>query len=167
MSGKSIIVMGVSGSGKSSVGKTLAEQIGAKFIDGDDLHPRANIIKMASGHSLDDHDRKPWLERIGDAAYSLEHKNEIGIIVCSALKRQYRDLIRLGNQNVTFLFLRGEFDLIAQRLQERKGHYMPTTLLQSQFDTLEVPKSDEADIKPVDIDASFDEVVKRCLNALG
>ena len=91
MAGKCIIVMGVCGSGKSSVGLKVAEALGAKFIDGDDLHPKANIQKMAGGNPLNDEDRAPWLERIRDAAYSLEQKNETGIIVCSALKKKYRD----------------------------------------------------------------------------
>lgn len=98
MAGKCIIVMGVCGSGKSSIGLKVANALGAKFIDGDDLHPRANIQKMAAGNPLNDEDRAPWLERIRDAAYSLERKNELGVIVCSALKKQYRDQIPRGQR---------------------------------------------------------------------
>lgn len=166
MTGQSIIIMGVSGCGKSSVGAELARKLGAKFIDGDDLHPKANIQKMAGGHPLNDDDRAPWLERLNDAAYSLRHKNEVGFIVCSALKRRYRDRLREGNPETIFLYMKGSFDVILARLQARAGHYMPTTLLQSQFDALEEPGADEPDVVCIDIDGSFDEVVERGLAAL-
>lgn len=166
MAGHSIIVMGVSGSGKTTVGEAVARQIHAKFIDGDDLHPRANIQKMGSGHPLNDEDRMPWLERLSDAAYSLNHKNETGIIVCSALKRRYRDRLREGNQGMVFLYLKGSFDVIMERLKARSGHFMPTDLLKSQFETLEEPGADEPDVICVDIDADIDEVVRRCVLAL-
>lgn len=166
MAGHSIIVMGVSGSGKTTVGEAVARQIHAKFIDGDDLHPRANIQKMGSGHPLNDEDRMPWLERLSDAAYSLNHKNETGIIVCSALKRRYRDRLRDGNQGMVFLYLKGSFDVIMERLKARSGHFMPTDLLKSQFETLEEPGADEPDVICVDIDADVDEVVRRCVLAL-
>ncbi|ARB83024.1 MULTISPECIES: gluconokinase [Yersinia] len=166
MAGHSIIVMGVSGSGKTTVGEAVARQIHAKFIDGDDLHPRANIQKMGSGHPLNDEDRMPWLERLSDAAYSLNHKNETGIIVCSALKRRYRDRLRDGNPGMVFLYLKGSFDVIMERLKVRSGHFMPTDLLKSQFDALEEPGSDEPDVLCVDIDADIDNVVQRCVLAL-
>ncbi|WP_145520701.1 gluconokinase [Yersinia mollaretii] len=166
MAGHSIIVMGVSGSGKTTVGEAVARQIHAKFIDGDDLHPRANIQKMGSGHPLNDEDRMPWLERLSDAAYSLNHKNETGIIVCSALKRRYRDRLREGNQGMVFLYLKGSFDVIMERLKARSGHFMPTDLLKSQFETLEEPGADEPDVICVDIDADIDEVVRCCVLAL-
>lgn len=164
--GKSFILMGVSSTGKTSVGTEVAHRLGIKLIDGDDLHPRANIIKMGEGHPLNDDDRAPWLERIRDAAFSLERKSEVGIIVCSALKKKYRDLIRDGNESVKFLFLEGSFDLVLERMKRRKGHYMKTEMLKSQFDTLEVPGVDEPDVIHIDIDGSFDEVVERCINAL-
>ncbi|MGR3806748.1 gluconokinase [Pasteurella testudinis] len=164
--GKSFILMGVSSTGKTSIGTALAQRVQIKLIDGDDLHPRANIIKMGSGQPLNDNDRAPWLERIRDAAFSLEQKSEIGIIVCSALKKQYRDLIRDGNDNVKFLFLEGSFDLVLERMKQRKGHYMKTEMLKSQFDTLEVPQQDEPDVIHIDIDGSFEEVVGRCEAAL-
>ncbi len=166
MAGQSIIVMGVSGSGKTTVGEAVARQIHAKFIDGDDLHPRANIQKMGSGQPLNDADRMPWLERPRDAAYSLSHKNETGIIVCSALKRCYRDRLREGNQGMVFLYLKGNFDVIMARLQARSGHFMPSDLLRSQFDALEEPGPDEPDVICVDIDTDIDEVVRRCVGAL-
>ena len=164
--GKSFILMGVSSTGKTSVGTEVAHRLGIKLIDGDDLHPRANIIKMSEGHPLNDEDRAPWLERIRDAAFSLEHKSEVGIIVCSALKKKYRDQIRDGNSNVRFLFLHGSYDVILERMRQRKGHYMKESMLQSQFETLEVPGADEPDVIPIDINAPFGEVVERCIQAL-
>ncbi|KEY60826.1 gluconokinase [Serratia sp. DD3] len=165
MAGSSIIVMGVCASGKSTVGAMLAQRLGAKFIDGDDLHPKANIIKMASGQPLNDEDRKPWLERIRDAAFSLESKNEQGVIVCSALKKSYRDQIRNGNQNVSFVFLDGSFDLIMARMMARKGHFMKQNMVESQFNTLERPDN-ELQVAVVDIDTDIDNVVERALIAL-
>lgn len=164
--GKVFILMGVSSTGKTTIGTALAEQFGMKLIDGDDLHPRANILKMASGLPLNDDDRRPWLERINDAAFSLEQKSENGIIVCSALKKAYRDQIRQGNQKLTFLFLHGSFELIQQRMAQRKGHFMKTAMLQSQFDTLEIPQADESDVIFIDIDGTFEQVVARCAEAV-
>ncbi|CAI1739677.1 gluconokinase [Serratia fonticola] len=166
MAGKSIILMGVSGSGKSTIGAAVAREIKAKFIDGDDLHPRANIQKMASGQPLNDEDRAPWLQRLNDAAYSLNHKNESGIIVCSALKRRYRDLLRKDNDNMVFIYLKGSFEVILARLQARSGHFMPTELLKSQFEALEEPGDDEKDVICVDIDTDVEGVVGRCVAAL-
>ncbi|WP_447872461.1 gluconokinase [Serratia fonticola] len=166
MAGKSIILMGVSGSGKSTIGAAVAREIKAKFIDGDDLHPRANIQKMASGQPLNDEDRAPWLQRLNDAAYSLNHKNESGIIVCSALKRRYRDLLRQDNDNMVFIYLKGSFETILARLQARSGHFMPTELLKSQFEALEEPGVDEKDVICVDIDTDVEGVVGRCVAAL-
>ncbi|MDD0824318.1 gluconokinase [Mannheimia sp. AT1] len=164
--GKAFILMGVSSTGKTTVGTAIAQQLGLKLIDGDDLHPRANIIKMGSGTPLNDDDRMPWLERINDAAFSLEQKSEQGIIVCSALKKKYRDQIRQGNADVRFIFLHGSFELVLERMKQRKGHYMKTEMLQSQFDTLEIPQADEADVIFIDIDGSFNEVVDRCVQAI-
>ncbi|MPY26544.1 gluconokinase [Shewanella psychropiezotolerans] len=165
MLGKSIIVMGVCGCGKSTVGSQLAEMIGAKFIDGDDLHPKANIIKMAKGKPLNDQDRGPWLERIRDAAYSIETKNETGIIVCSALKKSYRDLIRDGNKNVYFVHLYGDMALILDRMRQRKGHFMKESMVKSQFNTLEDPQL-ESKVMVVNIDGSQEEVISRSMIAL-
>ena len=164
--GKSFILMGVSSTGKTSVGTEVAYRLGIKLIDGDDLHPRANILKMRSGQPLNDDDRAPWLERIRDAAFSLEQKSEIGIIVCSALKKKYRDLIREGNDNVKFIFLHGDFELVLARMKQRKGHYMKVDMLKSQFDTLELPQLDESDVLPVDIDGTFEEVVERTIKTI-
>ncbi|MHA2706435.1 gluconokinase [Vibrio owensii] len=158
MAGSSVVVMGVCASGKTTIGEHLAKKLGRKFIDGDDLHPRANIQKMASGQPLNDDDRKPWLERIRDAAYSLESKNEHGIIVCSALKKIYRDQIREGNENVTFLFLDGSKDLILERMRARQGHFMKENMVNSQFETLERPEYEPRTIF-VSIDATIEDVV--------
>ncbi|MHA2797571.1 gluconokinase [Vibrio harveyi] len=158
MAGSSVVVMGVCASGKTTIGEHLAKKLGRKFIDGDDLHPRANIQKMASGQPLNDDDRKPWLERIRDAAYSLESKNEHGIIVCSALKKIYRDQIREGNENVTFLFLDGSKELILERMRTRQGHFMKENMVNSQFEALERPEDEPRTIF-VSIDATIEDVV--------
>lgn len=158
MAGSSVVVMGVCASGKTTIGEHLAKKLGRKFIDGDDLHPRANIQKMASGQPLNDDDRKPWLERIRDAAYSLESKNEHGIIVCSALKKIYRDQIREGNENVSFLFLDGSKELILERMRARQGHFMKENMVNSQFEALERPEDEPRTIF-VSIDATIEDVV--------
>lgn len=166
MNGQSIILMGVSSTGKTSVGTAVAQRLGLKLIDGDDLHPRANILKMAQKQPLNDQDRAPWLERIADAAFSLQQKSEQGIIICSALKKKYRDQIRQGNPNLVFLFLDGDFELVLARMRQRKGHFMKEEMLKSQFDTLEIPQADEPDVIRISIDGSFEQVVERCVNAL-
>ncbi|MCL1047158.1 gluconokinase [Shewanella electrodiphila] len=158
MTGRTIIVMGVCACGKSTVGEKLATRLNAKFIDGDDLHPRANIQKMARGEPLNDDDRAPWLERVRVAAYSIESKNETAIIVCSALKQQYRDTIRNGNQQVAFLYLEGSYELILARMQARSGHFMKQNMVDSQFSTLESP-SQEALVVTVNIDNTIENIV--------
>ncbi|TJZ73328.1 gluconokinase [Chitiniphilus eburneus] len=160
------VVMGVSGSGKTSVGLGLAQALGARFIDGDDLHPRANLLKMGAGVPLDDEDRAPWLERINDAVFSLGRRHEAGVIVCSALKRRYRDRIRLGNAQVAFVFLEGDYDTIASRLHARQGHYQKETMLRSQFDALEIPGADEPDVLHVAISGTASQVLARALAAV-
>lgn len=165
MAGSSVIVMGVCACGKSTIGEQLAKKLGRKFIDGDDLHPRANIQKMSSGQPLNDEDRKPWLERIRDASYSLESKNEHGIIVCSALKKAYRDQIREGNENVTFLFLDGDKQLILERMSKRQGHFMKENMVNSQFETLERPDAEPQTIV-VNIDASIEEIIEEAAQKL-
>lgn len=165
MAGSSVIIMGVCASGKSTIGAKLAQTLGYKFIDGDDLHPRANIQKMASGHPLNDQDRAPWLERIRDAAFSIESKNEHGIIVCSALKKKYRDQIRDGNHNLKFLFLDGDIELIRERMKDRRGHFMKENMLQSQFDALERPDGEPNTIC-IKIDQSIDDIVKEAVAKL-
>lgn len=166
MAGQCVILMGVSGTGKSTVGEALARAIQAKFIDGDDLHPRQNISKMASGQALSDDDRLPWLGRISDVIFSIEQKNESGVLVCSALKKRYRDLLRTGNNNVRFVWLKGDYDVVLNRMRQRKGHFMPEALLKSQFAALEAPGHDEPDIIQVDITPTVDLIVSRSLALL-
>ncbi|MCX8618363.1 gluconokinase [Gilliamella sp. B2923] len=153
------VLMGVSGSGKSAVAKQVAYNLDAAFLDGDFLHPKANILKMRSGTPLNDQDRMPWLELISNAAFAMSNVNDVSLIICSSLKRQYRDIIRGENENVHFIYLKGSFDVIAKRLAERKGHYQKAGMLQSQFDTLEEPDQDEKDVYTVNIEQSLDGVV--------
>lgn len=134
MKSQKFVIMGVSGSGKSTIGALLAESIEGAFYDGDDFHPPANIEKMASGRPLNDEDRKGWLEKIAEL---IETADEVTIIACSALKKSYRDLLRKAD----FIYLDGSRELIESRLRERKGHYMPPSLLESQFSDLEVPEN--------------------------
>ncbi|WP_300037572.1 gluconokinase [uncultured Roseobacter sp.] len=150
------VVMGVSGCGKTSVGMGFAEAIGAFFVDGDDLHPPENVAKMARGEPLRDEDRAPWLKAV--AARMQEGPNTV-VIGCSALKRSYRDIIRNGaGGDVVFLHLEGSRDLIASRMSAREGHFMPLSLLDSQFATLEPPQADEQALT-VDIDQSEAEII--------
>ena len=133
-----IVVMGVSGSGKSSIGKLLSEKLSRPFYDGDDFHPEANVKKMSSGNPLNDDDRKEWLITLNGLA--LEHRDKGAIIACSALKKNYRNLLQAGmGDSMAFVYLDGSFELIKSRLDQREGHFMSAQLLQSQFDTLETP----------------------------
>ena len=166
MAGESFILMGVSGSGKSLIGSKVAALLSAKFIDGDDLHPAKNIDKMAQGIPLTDEDRLPWLERLNDASYSLYKKNETGFIVCSSLKKRYRDFLRKGSPNVHFLWLDSNYDIILERMQNRSGHFMPVDLLKSQFNALECPKADETDITRIDVNHDIDNVTEQCRRAV-
>lgn len=166
MTGTRIIVMGVSGSGKSTVGEMLAQQLDAIFIDGDALHPQANIDKMAAGHPLNDGDRLPWLNQINQQLKVLETSNQSGVIVCSALKRQYRQILRQGLSNLLFLFLDGDEDTIAQRMKARQGHFMKAGMLASQFSILERPSAEEYDVITVKIDHKPEEIVATMLTQL-
>ena len=139
-----IVVMGVSGCGKSSVGIALAEALGARFIDGDDLHPEANKAKMSAGIPLGDEDRWPWLELVSKALAEAAPEGSTGtVIACSALKRSYRERILAGAPNTFFIHLDGSREILEQRLGNRTGHFMPSTLLDSQLATLEPLGSDE------------------------
>ena len=151
-----IVIMGVSGCGKSSVGEGLSARLGIPYRDGDDLHPAANVAKMRAGVPLTDEDRWPWLDRVAEVL-----AQEAPVIVgCSALKRAYRDRIRTAG-DVTFVHLVGSRDLIAGRMADRKGHYMPLTLLDSQFAALEPPGPEEA--VAVSIDQSLDAIITEIL----
>ncbi|WP_051420984.1 gluconokinase, GntK/IdnK-type [Paenarthrobacter nicotinovorans] len=151
-----IVVMGVAGCGKSTVGAALAERIGAGFLDGDSLHPQANIDKMASGTPLNDDDRAPWLAEIGRR---FPASNSALVIACSALKRSYRDIIRSADPSVVFVHLHGSRELLNARMTARPGHFMPASLLDSQLATLEPLQDDEAGIV-VDIALTVEDIVK-------
>ena len=153
-----LIVMGVSGSGKSTIGETLAERLGWPFEDGDRFHPASNVAKMSAGHPLTDEDRWPWLQAIADEIDRFSAAGERAVIACSALKRAYRDVLVHGRDDVRIVFLDGTQDLIAARLAARKGHFMPPGLLASQFKTLERPEADERPIT-VSIDAPVERIV--------
>ncbi len=136
-----VVVMGISGVGKSAVGHELADRFGLEYADGDDFHSEANIHKMASGHPLTDEDRWPWLRSIG--AWLAEHDAAGGVISCSALKRVYRDVLVTAAPRTSFLHLYGDHDLIRSRIEHRKDHFMPASLLSSQEATLEPLQADE------------------------
>jgi gluconokinase len=138
-----LIIMGVSGCGKSTVGRLLAERIGVPFLEGDELHPPRNVALMAAGTPLTDADRAGWLDAIAQRLSNLGPEEGM-VVSCSALKRAYRDRLRAATPNLHFVHLHGTRALLAARLRERQGHYMPPTLLDSQLDTLEIPSADEA-----------------------
>ena len=133
------IVMGVSGSGKTSVGKLLAEQLGWDFYDADGFHPPQNIAKMASGIPLDDSDRVPWLAALHDLIASCLKADRPGVLACSALRERYRQQLMNGNEGVQLIYLKGSYDLIWSRMEKRTDHYMKPHMLKSQFDALEEP----------------------------
>ncbi|HTM78637.1 MAG TPA: gluconokinase [Devosia sp.] len=135
--------MGVSGSGKTTLGLALAERLAFRFYDADDFHPPANVAKMAAGLPLDDTDRQPWLDRLAHLLATAPPEQPIAL-ACSALRRAYRDRLRAGCASLIFAHLGGSRVLIAQRLATRRDHYMPPSLLSSQFDALELPAPDEA-----------------------
>lgn len=155
-----IIIMGVSGSGKSTIGKEIASKLGVEFYDGDDFHPEANVSKMESGQPLDDQDRLPWLTSIHSFAKQQLQTTSI-VIACSALKEGYRDLLEKDLEAI-FIYLKGSIEVISERLNTRQGHFMPTELLESQFQTLEEPT--KALIIP--INQSIDEIVEQSLQKL-
>ena len=152
-----LIVMGVSGCGKSSFGRLLAEYLNIPFIEGDAFHPQPNIAKMAAGISLDDSDREPWLHTLN---HELRHADGRVVLSCSALKQSYRNLLVNGIMPVPqFIHLAGSFELIHGRMQARSNHFMPADLLQSQFDTLENP----ADAITLSIEYSLEELLQQFL----
>ncbi|MEO6826838.1 MAG: gluconokinase [Microbacteriaceae bacterium] len=142
-----LVVMGVSGGGKSTVAALLSRRLGWVLEEGDDLHPQANVDKMASGHPLNDQDRAPWLRKIADWVDERLDAGENGVITCSALKRAYRDVINRRGSGVVFVYLSGTRETIAARLAARSGHYMPSILLDSQLADLQEPTADEPAIR--------------------
>jgi gluconokinase len=153
-----IVVMGVQGSGKSTVGRLLAAELGLRFLDGDDLHSSAAKAKMASGHPLTDRDRLPWLTRIADTMATALASGETTVVACSALRRSYRDLMRDIVPGLVFAELYGDQSLVAERLSHRNHEYMPSHLLDSQFATLEPLAADEAGLR-VSLTKTPDEIV--------
>ena len=153
-----LVVMGVSGSGKSTIADRLAARLGWRYEDGDKFHPPSNVAKMSAGHPLTDEDRWPWLRAIADEIDRVCEAGQRAVIACSALKRAYREILVHGRNDVRIVFLNGTQDLIAERLAARTGHFMPPGLLTSQFRTLEPPQLNERPIT-VSIDASVEAIV--------
>lgn len=135
-----LILMGVSGCGKTSVGELLSQELGWPFYDGDDFHPPANVAKMAAGTPLDDADRQPWLQALHDLIHQHLEEGKSILLACSALKEAYRETLAACNPGTLFVYLKGDFDLIFGRMQARAGHYMKAEMLRSQFEALEEPE---------------------------
>ena len=161
-----LVVMGVSGSGKSTIAEKLAQRLRWTYEDGDRFHPASNVAKMSAGHPLTDEDRWPWLQAIADEIDRVCKAGEHAVIACSALKRAYRDVLVHGRTDVRIIYLDGTEPLIAKRLAQRKGHFMPPGLLASQFKTLEPPDTGENPVT-VSIDASVDAIVDDIVGQLG
>ncbi|MBK1882629.1 gluconokinase [Luteolibacter pohnpeiensis] len=158
---RSIILMGVSGCGKSTIGKMLSTQTGARFFDGDDFHPTENIAKMSAGIPLNDEDRAGWLVALRDL---LDEHQEPIIIACSALKQKYRDTLNQATQKPTYVYLEGDREILIQRLTERKGHFMSVNLLESQLSTLEPPDSNSIDFQTISIHLSPEQIVSQIIS---
>lgn len=157
MSGVRVVVMGVSGCGKSTVGRLLAARLGLPYIEGDELHPAENVARMAAGTPLTDDDRLPWLQRVGER---LSAEPRGAVVACSALRRRYRDRLREQAPGLRLVFLYGPAQLLAGRLAARQGHYMPASLLPSQLQALEPPQADEQALA-LDIDAPAEQLAER------
>ncbi|WP_405857750.1 gluconokinase [Streptomyces sp. NBC_01515] len=158
-----VVVMGVAGTGKTTIGPLLAARLGVPYAEGDDFHPQANIAKMSAGVPLTDEDRWPWLDAIGDWAHGRAGLG--GVVSSSALKRSYRDRLRAAAPGVVFVHLTGDRALIEDRMAHRHGHFMPTALLDSQFATLQPLEADEAGVA-VDVTGSPEQIAERATTAL-
>ncbi|MFZ4185516.1 gluconokinase [Streptomyces sp. R02] len=158
-----VVVMGVAGTGKTTIGPLLAARLGVPYAEGDDFHPQSNIAKMSAGTPLTDDDRWPWLDAIGDWAQGRAGLG--GVVSCSALKRSYRDRLRAAAPGVVFVHLTGDRALIEARMSHRQGHFMPTALLDSQFATLQPLEPDEAGVA-VNVTGSPEEITERTATAL-
>jgi gluconokinase len=156
------VIMGVSGCGKTTVGKALANRLGCPFYDGDDFHPPENLAKMASGLPLNDEDRFPWLAALHDLLAAYVGREETVVLACSALKKKYREQLQVNNQ-VCFIHLQGSFELIWGRMQARENHYMKAEMLKSQFEALEMPAFAEA--ITINIDQNVKEMLVEIENA--
>ena len=158
-----VVVMGVAGTGKTTIGPLLAARLGVPYAEGDDFHPPASIAKMSAGVPLDDADRWPWLDAIG--AWADGRAGLGGVVACSALKRSYRDRLRTAAPGIVFVHLAGDRALIEDRMAHRRGHFMPTALLDSQFATLQPLQPDEAGVV-VDVSGPPEEIAERAATAL-
>ncbi|MFJ4618611.1 gluconokinase [Streptomyces sp. NPDC088812] len=158
-----VAVMGVAGTGKTTIGPLLAARLGVPYAEGDDFHPQANIAKMTAGTPLDDDDRWPWLDAIGTWAHGRAGLG--GVVSCSALKRSYRDRLRAVAPDLVFVHLAGDRALIEDRMTQRQGHFMPTALLDSQYATLQPLQEDEAGVV-VEVTGSPEEISRRAMEAL-
>jgi gluconokinase len=161
-----LLVMGVSGSGKTTVGAMLAGELGWKYAEADGFHPATNIEKMAAGHPLTDEDRQPWLAAIASWIDQQTAAGESGVVTCSALKRRYRDFLRAGRPQLQLVYLQGTRDLIASRLAARHGHFFTAAMLDSQFADLEEPTPDEQALT-VSIGGTPNQIVEAILAQLG
>ena len=159
-----VIIWGVAGAGKTTIGKLLAEQLGWKFYEGDDFHPGANIEKMERGVPLTDEDRQPWLQKLREVIERSLAADENAVLACSALKKKYRDQLRV-NQDVKFVFLRGDRKRIAERIKKRRGHFFDPKLLESQFADLEEPEPSE-DALSFEIGSEPHELVEKIKESL-
>jgi gluconokinase len=157
-----VVLMGVSGTGKTAVGTRLAKALGGAFAEGDDYHPPANVAKMRSGTPLDDADRLPWLETLSRQIGAWLEQDRTVVLACSALKQRYREILKAGRPGVVFVHLKGDKALIRSRLEHRRGHYMPASLLDSQLAALEEP----TDAITVDVDATPEQIVAEIVKAL-
>ena len=153
-----VIIFGVSGAGKTTVGELLARKLGWRFIEADEFHPAANIEKMRSGRPLTDEDRWPWLDCLREQIKKSLDSGENAVLACSALKRAYRDRLRVS-ESVKFVFLSGDYDVIEKQLRSRRGHFMNPELLQSQFDDLEQPQPDE-DVLTIELGRTPQKIVQ-------
>lgn len=160
------MVMGVAGVGKTTVARLLAQRLDAPYAEADDFHPEANIAKMSAGIPLEDTDRWPWLQRIAEWMSDRGREGTGGVVTCSALKRRYRDVLRTGCPDAFFVHLSGDRTLIGDRMSHRTGHFMPTSLLDSQFDILEPLQPDERGAV-LDVGTGPDELVAEALRQLG
>lgn len=158
-----VILMGVSGAGKTTIGQLLAQDLGWPFSDGDDFHPQANIDKMRQGIALTDDDRDAWLTALQNLIHGFRRERQSAVIACSALKQSYRDRLLDGQQDVHFVYLKGDYNLVRQRLQKRQRHFMKAELLASQFATLEEPQG----VLAVDVAQEPEVIVRRIKQALG
>ena len=161
-----VVVMGVSGCGKSTVAEGLSSALGWEFAEGDAFHPESNVAKMRDGIPLTDEDRRPWLEAIGDWISATQARGESAVVTCSALRRSYRDLLREGRPHVRFLHVTADPDVLRERMANRTGHYMPLALLDSQLATLE-PLGDDEPGADVPSEGTAAQVLDRALAALG